>query len=146
MNTDIRCALSGTAAPLDSLTTDDDTDGAVPLEWLWVTVRRRRPNPEWLRHAQTRETLIQTSVAQVLAQRPPDAPELAGDQLQSVNDMFRSQFEAMYFAILAATPRWVDEIEEVFIAPPSSDRQIAETWTPMATALGVTLGVVVVTP
>lgn len=141
MNADIpRCALSGATAPIETLTTDDDSESATPLDWLVVSVRRRRPNPAWLNHVQVKEGLIAGSVANALAQRPAGTPEPTEEQRVSIAAMFRSQFDASYAYLLATTPRWLDEVEEAYIAPPESDKQLGEAWAPIAKALGVTIG------
>lgn len=134
--TEIVCALSGKAAREETLVldaADDDTLGALPLDWVEITVRRRAVNPAWSALQARKARLVEASWAGLAAQLPPELPD--DEKVEMRADIEASVAVQFAFAESRVEPYLTDEIT---VHVHADDPTVAKEWKKIADTLGVT--------
>lgn len=134
--TEFECALSGKIAAEDTLVldaADDDALGALPLDWIEITVRRRALNPAWVALQARKSRLIEASWAGLSEQLPPELPEAEKAEM-------RADIEASVGVQFAFVESRVERhtTDEITVHVHASDPAVAKEWKKIADALGFT--------
>jgi hypothetical protein len=121
------CALSGVEADEDDLveSTDDDLSD-LPVGWTKITVQRRLISPRWLEVQDAKTALVEVTLAQL--------PEEARDQMRPLVTV---QVDAQFAALEANIDEYITDTEEVFVAPPESDKTLAAEYFDIRDRLGL---------
>lgn len=121
------CALSGAEADEEDLVEDaDDELSDLPVGWTKITVQRRMLNARWLEVQQAKEALVEVTLAQI--------PEEAREQMRP---LITVQVDAQFAALEATIEEYTVEEEEVFVAPPESDKALAAEYFEIRERLGL---------
>ena len=120
------CTISGVEADEEDLVEGSDDLGDMPVGWTKITVQRRLYNPRWLEVRQAKEALVEVTLAQL--------PEEARDQMRP---LVSSQVDAQFAALEASIEEFVLDEEEIFVAPPESDKALAAEYFEIRDRLGL---------
>lgn len=115
-SSDIICALTGTAATDDDLSTLGGGEGEdLPFGWLRITIERRAPNPKAVKldlvRTQQRDAIVAQAVAAAQGQ------VLTPEQLDEVKSHAELITEAQFRYLQDTTPDGVLQVEQVYLAP-----------------------------
>jgi hypothetical protein len=108
------CALTFVESTADTILGDD-----MPIGWVRVTIERQHLNPEWVQIQQFKESATQQEFAKI-------ADAVSEEQRPAVYAAIQLQIRASFAALEATVDRVISEVQEVLIAPPESDSDIAE--------------------
>ena len=121
------CALSGVEADEDDLVAGVDDDLAdLPVGWTKITVQRRLFNPRWLEVQQAKEALVEVTLAQL--------PEEAREQMRP---LITVQVDAQFAALEASIEEYITDTDEVYVAPPETDKALATEYFEIRDRLGL---------
>lgn len=120
---EFECALSGVTTAGDGGVVPDDELEDLPVGWTKVTFERRRYNPEWVQIQQVKSI----AKAGLMATIPEEA---RAESEWAVELQVRSQF----FVLEQATPRYLTEVEEVYI---SDSSEVVEPYNELRDQLGL---------
>ena len=120
------CTISGVEADEEDLVEGSDDLGDMPVGWTKITVQRRLYNPRWLEVRQAKEALVEVTLAQL--------PEEARDQMRPLVSI---QVDAQFAALEASIEEFVLDEEEIFVAPPESDKALAAEYFEIRDRLGL---------
>lgn len=124
---DYVCALSGAEANEDDLVEGADDDlSDLPVGWTKITVQRRLLNPRWLEVQQAKEALVEVTLMQL--------PEEARDQMRP---LITVQVDAQFAALEATIEEYTTDTDEVYVAPPESDKALAAEYFDIRERLGL---------
>ena len=124
---DYVCALSGAEANEDDLVEGADDDlSDLPVGWTKITVQRRLLNPRWLEVQQAKEALVEVTLMQL--------PEEARDQMRP---LITVQVDAQFAALEATVAEYTTDTDEVYVAPPESDKALAAEYFEIRDRLGL---------
>jgi hypothetical protein len=115
MTDDYTCVLSGLTPARNETVLEEHEDeelGDLPVGWTEVRLRRRTPNPEYLKILAVKQLMVQQNLAEV-----PEA-----DRAGAV-EQIRIQVDAMFAALEAKTEVFLVDEEAVYIAPHTRDAQ-----------------------
>lgn len=122
------CALSGVEADEDDLVADAEDDlSDLPVGWTKITIQRRLLNPRWLEVQQAKEALVEVTLSQI--------PDEARDQMRPLISV---QVDAQFAALEASIDEFVTDTDEVFVAPPETDKALAAEYFDIRDRLGLT--------
>lgn len=121
------CTISGVEADDEELVEGSDDLGDMPVGWTKITLRRRLYNPRWLEVRQAKEALVEVTLSQL--------PEEAREQMHPLVSI---QVDAQFAALEANIEEFVLEEEDVFVAPPESDKALAAEYFEIRDRLGLT--------
>lgn len=121
------CGISGVEADEEDLIESSDDLGDMPIGWTKITLQRRLYNPRWLEVRQAKEALVEVTLSQL--------PEEARDQMRP---LIAIQVDAQFAALEASIEEFVIDEEEVFVAPPESDKALAAEYFEIRDRLGLT--------
>jgi hypothetical protein len=130
------CALSGKAAAASALVEDagaDDVMGALPLDWIEVTVRRRTPNPTWDALQGRKARLIENAWAGLASQLPDDLPD---DEKTEMKADITMSIAVQFAFIESQVDRY--QTDEITVHVNAADPAVAKEWSKIADVLGVT--------
>jgi hypothetical protein len=121
------CALSGVEADEEDLVTggEDDLDD-LPVGWTKITIQRRLLNPRWIEVQQAKEALVEVTLSQI--------PEEAREQMRPLISV---QVDAQFAALEASIEEFVTDSDEVYVAPPESDKMLATEYFDIRDRLGL---------
>ena len=133
--TEYVCALSGKSAPEAALVndaSDEDALGALPLDWIEITVRRRASNPAWDALQARKGRLVEASWAGLASQLPADLPD------EEKNEM-RADIETSIGVQFAYVESRIERYltDEITVHVHAGDAAVAKDWGKIAEALGV---------
>lgn len=120
------CTISGVEADEEDLVEGSDDLGDMPVGWTKITVQRRLYNPRWLEVRQAKEALVEVTLAQL--------PEEARDQMRPLVSI---QVDAQFAALESSIEEFVLDEEEIFVAPPESDKALAAEYFEIRDRLGL---------
>jgi hypothetical protein len=120
------CSLSGVSAPEVDIEEAKDHGDGTPDGWVKIAISRKFLNPKWVAIQGVKAGLYQ----QLLETIPEENREVA-----SVNVAL--QIEAQYASLEHQTPKFVEEEEEIFIAPPESDSALFQAYNKVRDLLGL---------
>ena len=121
------CSLSGAEADEDDLVDGvDDSLADLPVGWTKITIQRRMINARWVEVQQAKEALVEVTLAQI--------PEEARDQMRP---LITVQVDAQFAALETTIDEHTVEEEEVFVAPPESDKALATEYFEIRERLGL---------
>lgn len=129
------CALSGKSAAASALVEDapaDDGLGALPLDWIEVTVRRRAPNPTWEALQGRKARLIENAWAGLAAQLPPELPDEEKTEMKADITM---SIAVQFAYIESQVERY--QTDEITVYVNAADPSVSKEWVKIADALGV---------
>jgi hypothetical protein len=121
------CGISGVEADEEAFIEGSDDLGDMPVGWTKITLQRRLYNPRWLEIRQAKEALVEVTLSQL--------PEEARDQMRP---LIAIQVDAQFAALEASVEEFVIDEEEVFVAPPESDKALAAEYFEVRDRLGLT--------
>jgi len=134
--TEFECALSGKIASDDTLVldaSDDDALGALPLEWIEITVRRRSSNPAWDALQARKNRLIEASWAGLAAQFPPELPD---EERAEMRADIAASVGVQFAFVESRVDRYVTDEMTVYVN--AGDGAVAKEWKRIAETLGIT--------
>ena len=114
------CGISGVEADEEDFIEGSDDLGDMPVGWTKIT-------PRWLEIRQAKEALVEVTLSQL--------PEEARDQMRP---LIAIQVDAQFAALEASVEEFVIDEEEVFVAPPESDKALAAEYFEVRDRLGLT--------
>ena len=120
------CALSGVTAPEAEIEDAASYGDGLPDGWIKIHLTRRFLNPKW--------TAIQHVKAGLFKQLIDTIPEEDRDQA-GINVAL--QIEAQYASLEHQTPKFIEDEEEVYIAPPESDSALFTEWNKLRSLVGL---------
>jgi len=120
------CALSGVEADENDLVEGGDDLGDLPVGWTKITVQRRLFNPRWYEVQQAKAALVEVTLAQI--------PEEAREQMRP---LITVQVDAQFAALEASIEEYVVDADEVYVAPPESDKALAAEYFDIRDRLGL---------
>ena len=120
------CSLSGVSAPETDIEEARDHGDGTPDGWVKIAITRRFLNPKWSAIQGVKAGLYQ----QLLDTVPEESREMAAMNVAL-------QIEAQYAALENHTDKFVEEEEEIFVAPPESDRALFEAYNKVRELLGL---------
>lgn len=121
------CALSGVEADEDDLVVDAEDDlSDLPVGWSRITIERRLLNPRWLEVQQAKEALVEVTLSQL--------PEEAREQMRPLVTV---QVDAQFAALESSIEEYVTDTDEVFVAPPETDKALAAEYFEIRDRLGL---------
>jgi len=120
------CTISGVEADEEDLVEGSDDLGDMPVGWTKVTLQRRMYNPRWLEVQQAKEALVEVTLSQL--------PEEAREQMRPLISI---QVDAQFAALEASIEEFALEEEEIFVAPPESDKALAAEYFEIRDRLGL---------
>lgn len=121
------CALSGVEADEEDLVADAEDDlSDLPVGWTKITIQRRLINPRWVEVQQAKEALVEVTLSQI--------PEEARDQMRPLISV---QVDAQFAALEANIDEFVTDTDEVFVAPPETDKALAAEYFDIRDRLGL---------
>jgi len=123
---DYVCALSGVEADDADLVEGNDDLGDLPVGWTKITVQRRLLNPRWYEVRQAKEALVEVTLAQL----PEDVKE-------QMRPLITVQVDAQFAALEASIEEFVVDEDEVYVAPPESDKALAAEYFDIRDRLGL---------
>jgi hypothetical protein len=126
MMSDYVCALSGVEADDADLVEGNDDLGDLPVGWTKITVQRRLLNPRWYEVRQAKEALVEVTLAQL----PEDVKE-------QMRPLITVQVDAQFAALEASIEEFVVDEDEVYVAPPESDKALAAEYFDIRDRLGL---------
>jgi hypothetical protein len=129
------CALSGKAAAASALVEDagaEDVMGALPLDWIEVTVRRRTVNPTWDALQGRKARLIENAWAGLAAQLPDDLPD---DEKTEMKADITMSIAVQFAYIESQVDRYLTD--EITVHVNAADSAVAKEWSKIADVLGV---------
>lgn len=104
------CSLSGLTAPGDE-PFDGDGLADMPVGWIELRMSRRVPNPRYMAIQQTKQAMMDSIIAQMASQMPPEAVEAQRLPVAL-------QIDAQFILLEENTPPYLTDIETVYLAPP----------------------------
>lgn len=123
---DYVCALSGVEADEAELVDGSDDLGDLPVGWTKITVQRRLLNPRWYEVRQAKEALVEVTLSQL--------PEEMREQMRP---LITVQVDAQFAALEASIEEFVVDEDEVYVAPPESDKALAAEYFDIRDRLGL---------
>lgn len=123
---DYMCALSGVEADEAELVDGSDDLGDLPVGWTKITVQRRLLNPRWYEVRQAKEALVEVTLSQL--------PEEMREQMRP---LITVQVDAQFAALEASIEEFVVDEDEVYVAPPESDKALAAEYFDIRDRLGL---------
>jgi hypothetical protein len=120
------CALSGVEADENDLVEGGDDLGDLPVGWTKITVQRRLLNPRWYEVQQAKAALVEVTLAQI--------PEEAREQMRP---LITVQVDAQFAALETSIDEYVVDSDEVYVAPPESDKALAAEYFDIRDRLGL---------
>jgi hypothetical protein len=120
---EFECALSGVSTAGDGGASPDDELEDLPVGWTKVTFERRRYNPEWVAIQQVK-SIVKSGIMSTIPE------EIRAESEWTVDMQVRSQF----FVMEQATPRYMSEVEEVYI---SDSSEVVEPYNEIRDQLGL---------
>lgn len=123
---DYVCALSGVEADDADLVDGNDDLGDLPVGWTKITVQRRLLNPRWYEVRQAKEALVEVTLSQL--------PEEMREQMRP---LITVQVDAQFAALEASIEEFVVDEDEVYVAPPESDKALAAEYFDIRDRLGL---------
>ncbi|MBU6180200.1 MAG: hypothetical protein KGR69_11080 [Verrucomicrobia bacterium] len=123
---DYVCALSGVEADEAELVDGSDDLGDLPVGWTKITVQRRLLNPRWYEVQQAKGALVEVTLSQL--------PEEMREQMRP---LITVQVDAQFAALEANIEEFVLDEDEVFVAPPESDKALAAEYFDIRDRLGL---------
>jgi hypothetical protein len=120
------CALSGVEADENDLVEGGDDLEDLPVGWTKITVQRRLLNPRWYEVQQAKAALVEVTLAQI--------PEEAREQMRP---LITVQVDAQFAALEASIDEYVVDSDEVYVAPPESDKALAAEYFDIRDRLGL---------
>jgi hypothetical protein len=123
---DYVCALSGVEADEAELVDGGDDLGDLPVGWTKITVRRRLLNPRWYEVQQAKGALVEVTLSQL--------PEEMREQMRP---LITVQVDAQFAALEASIDEYVIDDDEVYVAPPESDKALAAEYFDIRDRLGL---------
>lgn len=121
------CTISGVEADEEDLVEGSDDLGDMPVGWTKITLQRRLYNPRWVEVQQAKEALVEVTLSQL--------PDEARDQMRPLISL---QVDAQFAALEANLDEFVLDEEEIFVAPPESDKALAAEYFEIRDRLGLT--------
>jgi hypothetical protein len=120
------CALSGVEADETDLVESSDDLGDLPVGWTKITVQRRLLNPRWYEVQQAKAALVEVTLSQI--------PDEAREQMRP---LITVQVDAQFAALEASIDEYVVDVDEVYVAPPESDKALAAEYFDIRDRLGL---------
>ena len=117
------CAFSGVAPTEEEIL---ESDGELPDGWVKISLIRRFLNPKWIAIQHVKQGLLKQSLEGL----PKEERE---ENLMTL----AVQVESQYFAMEADTDKYLEEEEEVFMAPPESDTALFDEYNKFRKFLGL---------
>tara|TARA_R110000824_G_scaffold88919_2_gene218394 strand:+ start:9 stop:473 length:465 start_codon:yes stop_codon:yes gene_type:complete len=120
------CSLSGVTAPETDIEEARGFGEGTPDGWVKITIQRYFLNPKWGAIQQVKAGLFN----QLIEQIPEEDREVA-----AINVAL--QIEAQYASLEDQTDKFVQEEEDIFIAPPESDSAIFTEYNKLRALMGL---------
>jgi hypothetical protein len=123
---DYVCALSGVEAEESDLVSGGDDLGDMPVGWTKITIQRRLLNPRWYEVQQAKGALVEVTLSQL-----PD------EMREQMRPLITVQVDAQFAALEASIEEFVTDEDEVYVAPPESDKALAAEYLDIRDRLGL---------
>lgn len=123
---DYVCALSGVEAEDSDLVSGGDDLGDMPVGWTKITIQRRLLNPRWYEVQQAKGALVEVTLSQL-----PD------EMREQMRPLITVQVDAQFAALEASIEEFVTDEDEVYVAPPESDKALAAEYLDIRDRLGL---------